>query len=314
MRSTTSARSTGSIAASASQRRVRGEFAQQDIVNSEQPDAEVGGDLGEADFGDAGRVLVDNRRMRASLRPSMSFELSPRRELQFERRLHRRELRRRDSPARRWTTRTADVAAGLRARASTSASSLIDAAARRALRHRDRTRCHECATAPRCSGTRAPPPRRAPICALGAQNVEFSDGESEIAWIAGAGVSFLIGRNELFTDLSRNVGPSSAGVVVTRDQLRVALDARHDATPEPAGRSARHARRRRRPGVHVSAAHLRHRRRRPAVALAGGVLAARRLRLHLAGIRRRSRRRHARAARWFPFIYQPVQRRRARND
>ena len=34
-------------------------------------------------FGDAGVAFVDNRRTRASLRPSMSFELSPRRELQF---------------------------------------------------------------------------------------------------------------------------------------------------------------------------------------------------------------------------------------
>jgi hypothetical protein len=31
----------------------------------------------------------------------------------------------------------------------------------------------------------------------------------------------MIGRNELFADLSRNVGPSSAGVVVTRDLLRM---------------------------------------------------------------------------------------------
>ena len=65
------------------QTRIRGEFASQDVVNSEQPDAEVGGDLGEPDVGDAGRVLVENRRQRASLRPSMSLELSNRRELQF---------------------------------------------------------------------------------------------------------------------------------------------------------------------------------------------------------------------------------------
>ncbi len=55
----------------------------------------------------------------------------------------------------------------------------------------------------------------------GAQNVEVSGGDSELAWVAGAGVSLAIGRNELFADLSRNVGPSSLGVVVTRDQLRL---------------------------------------------------------------------------------------------
>jgi hypothetical protein len=55
----------------------------------------------------------------------------------------------------------------------------------------------------------------------GAQNVELQSGDSEIAWIAGAGISLLVGRNELFADLARNVGPSSAGAVVSRNQLRV---------------------------------------------------------------------------------------------
>jgi hypothetical protein len=58
---------------------------------------------------------------------------------------------------------------------------------------------------------------------LGAQNVELASGGSNIAWLAGAGVSLLLGRNELFTDISRSVGPSSAGVVVARDQLRLRL-------------------------------------------------------------------------------------------
>ncbi len=61
----------------------------------------------------------------------------------------------------------------------------------------------------------------------GAQNVELQNGKTETAWIAGLGAEFLVGRNELFADLSRNVGPSSAGVVVTRDQLRVRWTTRH---------------------------------------------------------------------------------------
>jgi hypothetical protein len=56
---------------------------------------------------------------------------------------------------------------------------------------------------------------------LGAQNVELVDGDSQVAWLAGAGMNFIMGRNELFLDLSRNVGPSSAGTVVSRDQLRL---------------------------------------------------------------------------------------------
>ena len=48
---------------------IRLDGAQQDVVNSEQPDAEVPGDadLGDVDLGDSGRVLVDNRRTRGSL-------------------------------------------------------------------------------------------------------------------------------------------------------------------------------------------------------------------------------------------------------
>ena len=100
------------------------------------PTPKAGGDLGEPDIGDGGLVLVDNRRMRASLRPSMSFELSPRRELQFdagyadvnfEEEIHRR-------------------AGGLhhrrcfRGAASRDSTNVLahDAPARRALRHRHR--------------------------------------------------------------------------------------------------------------------------------------------------------------------------------
>ena len=47
------------------------------------PMREAGGDLGEPDIGDSGVTFVDNRRTRASLRPSMTFDVSQRNELQF---------------------------------------------------------------------------------------------------------------------------------------------------------------------------------------------------------------------------------------
>ncbi len=84
MRSTISARSTGSIGVSACRRAFAPSYAQQDIVNSEQPDAGDGGDLGEPDIGDSGISFIDNRRRRASLRPSVSFDVSQRNELQFD--------------------------------------------------------------------------------------------------------------------------------------------------------------------------------------------------------------------------------------
>ncbi len=76
--------------------RVRGEFAQQDIVNSEQPGVDGGGDLGEPDLGDGGVVLVDNRRTRCEPATLDEFRTVAAPRAAVRRRLHRRELRRRD--------------------------------------------------------------------------------------------------------------------------------------------------------------------------------------------------------------------------
>ncbi|HYJ39902.1 MAG TPA: hypothetical protein VEW08_03870 [Steroidobacteraceae bacterium] len=201
------------------QTRVRGEFAQQDIVNSEQPDAEGGGDLGEGDFGDSGIAFFDNRRMRASLRPSMSFELSPRRELQFDAGYTDVNYEE-EFPGAQVDYTTADISAGLRARLnerSTLTTRLRGARYDLDTELRDVTNAYGAEL--QWDTTTAAETRT--YFRAGAQNVEVTGGDSEVAWVAGAGVSFLIGRNELFSDLSRNVGPSSAGVVVTRDQLRV---------------------------------------------------------------------------------------------
>jgi hypothetical protein len=199
------------------QTRLRGEFSVQDVVNSEQPDAEFGGDLGEPDIGDGGRVLVDNRRTRASLRPSMSFELSPRRELQFDAGYTDVSFDESIGGA-QVDYNVADFAAGLVARLNERSSLTTRArAARYDIDTQDATNGYGAElewNTRTAAGTRG-------YLRGGAQNVELQDGDSEVAWIAGAGVSLALGRNELFADLSRNVGPSSAGVIVARDQLRL---------------------------------------------------------------------------------------------
>ena len=196
---------------------VRGEFADQDVVTSEQPSVDVGGDLGEPDIGDSGRVLVDNRRMRASLRPSVSVELSPRRALEFDAGYADVSFDNEIAGA-QVDYNVADVAAALVTRL-TEQSSLIT---------RLRGARYDVDTLEVTNGygaevewntTTAAETRK--YIRAGAQNVELQNGDSKVAWIAGAGVSFLAGRNELFADLARNVGPSSAGAVVTRDQLRL---------------------------------------------------------------------------------------------
>lgn len=196
--------------------RIRGDFSQQDIVYSERPDSETGGDLGEADLGDSGRALVDNRRRGASLRPSMSIELSPRRELQFSAGYADVSFERQISQA-QVDYAVGDVAAGLVTRVNERSSFITRVrGAHYDIETQEPTDAYGAEVE---WNTRTAAETRSYLRA-GTQNVELQNGESEIAWIAGVGVSFLIGRNELFADLSRNVGPSSAGTVVTRNQLR----------------------------------------------------------------------------------------------
>jgi hypothetical protein len=197
--------------------RVRGEFAAQDVVNSEQPSVDAGGDLGEPDLGDSGRVLVENRRMRAVLRPSLSMELSQRHVLQFDAGYTDVSFDQQINSA-QVDYNAADFAAGLVTRLN-ERSSLITRlrGARFDIDTLEATNAYGAEL--EWSTNNAADTRK--YLRVGAQNVELQSGDSDVAWVAGAGVSVLLGRNELFTDLSRNVGPSSAGAVVTRDQLRL---------------------------------------------------------------------------------------------
>lgn len=196
---------------------VRADYAQQDVVNSEQPDADIGTDLGEPDIGDSGRVFVRNRRDRVSLRPSMEFDLSARRAIEV---------------AASYTDvsydevligaqqdySAANLALGLVTRLSEANSLTVRA---RGARYDIDTQGESTGVGAEVQWDRRTAADGRFFLRAGAQDVELVDGESETAWLAGAGVSFIVGRNELFADLSRAVGPSSAGVVVTRDALRL---------------------------------------------------------------------------------------------
>jgi hypothetical protein len=196
---------------------LHGEFSDQDVVTSEQPSVDAGGGLGQPDIGDSGIVLVENRRTRASLRPSMSFDVSQKRELQFEAGYTDVSFDEQVSAA-QVDYNVTDVVAGLVSRL-TEQSSLIT---------RLRGARYDIDTLEVTDGYGADVEWNTHDAAetqkylrLGAEHVELQNGDSKVAWVAGVGMSMLLGRNELFTDLSRNVGPSSVGAVVTRDQLRV---------------------------------------------------------------------------------------------
>ena len=61
---------------------------------------------------------------------------------------------------------------------------------------------------------------------LGGQQTEPDNGDSDNSVIAGIGGRWQSQRNTLFVDLTRTVGPVSAGTIVERHQLRFRLN--HD--------------------------------------------------------------------------------------
>jgi hypothetical protein len=64
---------------------------------------------------------------------------------------------------------------------------------------------------------------------LGGQQTRPERGRSDTNVIAGAGGRWMGQRNSLFLDLTRTVGPISAGTIVERHQLRLRID--HDVSP-----------------------------------------------------------------------------------
>jgi hypothetical protein len=204
-----------------------GEFADQDVVNSEQPDAELPPDatLGNGDIGDSGLVLVKNRRTRASLRPVFEYELSQRRSLEFGGNVVDVSYDRQILGA-QVDFRNADVYAGLVTRLSPTTS--LTARLRGANYDIESQGDSSSYGAELQWDTRNAADTRKYL-RLGAQNVELLNGGSESAWLAGGGVSMLRGRHQVFLDLTRGIGPSSAGVLVARDQLRLRWS--YDMTP-----------------------------------------------------------------------------------
>jgi len=175
---------------------LKGEFAEQDVVNSEQPDATVPGgvDIGDPDLGDSGLVIVKNRRTRGSVLPTFEYEMSERRSLEWGANLtdvtYDHVL-----PGAQVDYRNADAYLGLVTRLSPTHSLTV----------RARGAHYDIATQGDSTSygaevqwdTRSVADTRS-FVRLGAQNVKFEDGSSDTAWLAGAGVNLARGRNTYF--------------------------------------------------------------------------------------------------------------------
>jgi len=205
--------------------RLRGDFSMQDVVNSELPTVDSGGGLGDPDLGDSGRVLVENRRQRLDVRPLMNIELSERRDLQFEAGYADVSYDELIDDA-QVDYKVTDFSTAL----ATQLSERHTLTARlRGARYDILFRDPSDGYGAELQWDRQTSAESRSYLRIGAQKLDIlaanefgilsQDSKTEVT--GGAGISFLMGRNELFLDLSRNVGASSAGVLVARDQLRV---------------------------------------------------------------------------------------------
>ena len=201
------------------QSKVIAAYAQEDVVNSELLSAAVPGtsDLGQTVFGDSGRVLVKNRFSSVSLAPSMSYEMTQRNALELGANLadvtYDHQL-----PGLQVDYRSADLLAGVKTRVNeTSSITTRLRAAQFDIDTQDNTRSYGLELqwdTQNAAGTQT-------FLRGGAQQVEISQNQKKVEWLAGAGLSRDVGRNQIFFDLSRGVGPSSAGLVIAREQLRL---------------------------------------------------------------------------------------------
>jgi hypothetical protein len=200
--------------------RIRGDFARQDIINSEQPGTVIDSGLGEVDIGDSGIVLVRNKRTRYSVRPELDFELSPRRRIELG--ANYTDVSYDDQFAgAQQDFRLAEVTAGLVTRLSER--STLTTRLRGAQFDIDGQGTTDAYGAELEWGTRSAGDTRTFLRA-GAQQVSLATGADVTAWVAGGGINWIAGRNEIFADIARSVAPSSAGAVITRDQLRLSVE------------------------------------------------------------------------------------------
>ena len=207
--------------------RLRADYSQESVVSSEQPSSDIDSGLGETGGEDAGIVAIRNRRDRARLRPTLSYEFSPRHRLDlgataldvtFDREIPGAQTPYREYGvdvgfAFNYSPRSAITARALAARYDLEIES--NSADAYGLEVEWSTSATETLRA---------------FVRGGVQHTIFEDntltgvpGEEVTTYLAGAGVTRSVKLTELFLDATHSVGPTSSGFVVQRDLLRFRL-------------------------------------------------------------------------------------------
>lgn len=193
-------------------------FSEEDVVRSELPDASEGGGLGEPIEGDSGLFVTRNRREFFRLAPSFGYDLTQRHRLELD--AHYLEANF-DNQVPGAQNDFSQFGAGAAFGLLTSQRSTLYF---RALGFQYETVEKTDAYGGEIEwNTQYSETSRAYI-RLGAQQTSPENGPSDSNIIAGAGGQWASQRNTVFLDLTRSVGPVSAGTVVERYQLRMRLN------------------------------------------------------------------------------------------
>lgn len=197
-------------------------YSQEDVVRSELPDAAEGGGLGDPNEGDSGRFLQRNRRDFFRIAPEFEYDISQRYRLELNAHYLDATFDRQLSG---FQQDFSEVGAGAGFGFLTSQRSALIA---RVLASQYETTTTTDAYGGEFEWNTQYSPNSRAYVRLGAQQTKPERGSSDTNFIAGAGGQWASQRNRLFVDLTRSVGPVSAGTVVERHQLRVRID--HDVS------------------------------------------------------------------------------------
>jgi hypothetical protein len=197
-------------------------YSQEDVVDSELPGTNAGGDLGEPGTGDSGRFLVRNRRDFFRIAPSFEYDLTQRYRMALDAHYLEANFDNQVPGAQRDFSEFG--AGGAFGFLTTQRSTLWV----RALGFQYETTETTDAYGGEVEWNTQYSENSRAYIRVGAQQTKPENGPSDTNVIAGAGGQWSTQRNTLFVDLTRSVGPVSAGTVVERYQLRLRVD--HDVS------------------------------------------------------------------------------------
>lgn len=197
-------------------------FSQETVARSELPDTGAGGGLGQPVEGDSGRLVQRNRRNYYRIEPSLAYDISQRYRMQLDAHYLRADF---DNQLPGAQQDFSQYGAGAAFGFMTSPRSTL---LLRGLAFQYKTNRTTDAYGSEIEWNTQYSENSRAYVRVGAQQTKPERGSSDTNFIAGAGGQWASQRNRLFVDLTRSVGPVSAGTVVERHQLRVRVD--HDVS------------------------------------------------------------------------------------